>query len=63
MKILPIENVVETTGLSRRTIYAEISDGRFPRPIQLTARRVGWPADEIEAWLKSKIEARDSQAA
>ncbi|HEV7253449.1 MAG TPA: AlpA family phage regulatory protein [Mesorhizobium sp.] len=62
-RTLLISEVVDRTGLCRRTIYQEISDGRFPRPVQLTARRVGWPEEEIDAWLRAKIEARDREAA
>ena len=62
-KILPIDEVVERTGLSRRLLYLEISEGRFPRSIQLTARRVGWPEADIEAWIAEKIAARDGVAA
>lgn len=62
-RILPIKAVLDRTGLSRRTLYAEISEGRFPRPVQLTTRRVGWPEGDVEGWLVSKIGARDGVAA
>lgn len=62
-RILPIDEVIERTGLSRRTLYQEISEGRFPRPAQLTARRVGWPENDVNSWIDSKIAARDGVAA
>jgi prophage regulatory protein len=62
-RVLPIEEVLNRTGLSRRTLYNEISEGRFPRPVQLTARRVGWPEADVEAFLASKIAERDGMAA
>ena len=62
LRILPIQQVIDRTGISRRTLYTEISEGRFPKPIQLTSRRVGWPEDDVEAWLKGKIASRDSGA-
>lgn len=62
-KILPIDEVIERTGLSRRTLYLEISENRFPKGVQLTARRVGWPEADIEAWIAEKIAARDGVAA
>lgn len=62
-RILPIDQVLDRTGLSRRTLYSEISEGRFPKPVQLTTRRVGWPEADIEAFLSSKIAARDGLAA
>lgn len=62
-KILAVNEVLDRTGLSRRTLYQEMSESRFPRPIQLTARRVGWPEQDIENWLAAKIATRDGVAA
>lgn len=58
-RILPIEEVIERTGLSRRTLYTEMQEGRFPKGVQLTARRVGWPEKDVESWTAEKIAARD----
>ena len=30
----------------------------FPQPIWISPRRKGWVEEEIDAWLKSKMEAR-----
>lgn len=60
MKILRRPVVEDLTGLSRSTIYLRIQEGTFPRPINLGARAVGWLENEIEAWLASRIENRDS---
>ncbi|MBO6717894.1 MAG: AlpA family phage regulatory protein [Rhizobiaceae bacterium] len=62
-KILRLVPVLERTGLSRRTLYQEMSAGRFPRPVQLTARSVGWPEDDVEKWILERIEARDAAMA
>ncbi len=62
-RILPIDQVLDRTGLSRRTLYTEISEGRFPKPVQLTTRRVGWPEADVEAFLTGKIAQRDGIAA
>jgi prophage regulatory protein len=43
------------TGLARSTIYELISEGRFPAPIQLTDRTVGWLDREIEDWIASRV--------
>ncbi len=59
-RMLPIAAVVEVTGLCRRTIYEEISQNRFPRPVQLTARRVGWPEERINAWLAQRVSESDA---
>lgn len=62
-RLLPIEQVLDRTGLSRRTLYTAISEGQFPRPVQVTKRRVGWPESEVEAFLTAKIAARDQAVA
>ena len=51
-KILFKAEVVKVVGFSARTLYHEISAGRFPRQIQISRRRVGWKQSEIQAWLE-----------
>ena len=40
-------------GLSCSTIYMMMSEGRFPRPIKIGRRAVGWRASDVEEWLKA----------
>ncbi len=54
--ILRLPAVRTRTGLSRSTIYLRIAEGRFPQPISLGARAVGWVDAEVEAWLAGQIE-------
>jgi len=54
-----LKEVIEKTGLARSTIYNLISQGKFPKQIELGARSVGWVDTEIEEWLLAKIELRD----
>jgi prophage regulatory protein len=54
--ILRRKQVQARTGLSRSTIYQCISDGTFPKPINLGARAVGWIESEITDWVSRKIE-------
>jgi len=49
---LPI--VRRRTGLGRSTIYRLMSNGTFPRAVQLTPRAVGWPKAAIDAWLEAR---------
>lgn len=55
--ILRLPAVKARTGLSRSTIYLRISEGRFPKPVSLGGRAVGWIETEINDWLKRQIEA------
>ena len=57
-KFLRLSDVKERTGLSRSTIYLNISKSIFPRPISLGVRCVGWLESEIDAWIQSRIEKR-----
>lgn len=54
--ILRRPQVEARTGLSRSTIYERMRRGRFPRPIQLGPRSVGWLESDINAWLDERIE-------
>lgn len=53
--ILRLPAVKNRTGLSRSTIYQRIAEGRFPKPISLGARAVGWIDTEVEEWLTDQI--------
>src|SRR5579859_552831 len=55
-KILRLPNVLDRTGLSRSTVYQRVTEGRFPRPVSLGARAVGWIETEIEEWIARQIE-------
>ena len=53
-KILRRPDVEAITGLSRSTLYQWIAEGRFPRPVKLGTRSVGWRESEINAWVMSR---------
>jgi prophage regulatory protein len=60
--LLPLAEVLRRTGVARATLYELMRDGLFPRPVQLTKRRVAWPDSEVTAFIRGKIEARDRAA-
>ena len=60
MKIIRLKQVMETTGLARSTIYKFIAAGTFPKSVPLGGKSVGWVDEEIQEWVKAKIEERDS---
>ena len=55
--ILRLPAVTARTGLSRSTIYLRISDNRFPKPISLGGRAVGWIESDINDWIEQQIES------
>jgi prophage regulatory protein len=52
--ILRLPKVLQATALSRSSIYVMMAEGRFPKPLKLGERAVGWPEAEIA------IAARDA---
>ncbi len=60
MRIIRLKDVIETTGLSKSTIYNYIEQGVFPKSVSLGgARAVGWVESEIFEWVMARIEERD----
>jgi len=57
VEILRRPAVEARIGLSRSTIYQLIKDGKFPSPISLGTKSVGWLANEIDAWISDRIKA------
>ena len=55
-KILRLPDVKEATGLSRSSIYMAVSQGKFPKPIKLGLRSIGWLGEEIEEWVRQRVE-------
>ena len=45
------KDVEEMTGLSRSTIYRQVSAGKFPAPVKTAARAVTWKREDIEKWI------------
>ena len=59
MKIIRLKDVIETTGLSRSTIYNYIDQGVFPKSVPLGGRAIGWVDGEVSDWLMARVEERD----
>ena len=55
IKILRLKDVIAKTGLSRSHIYALLSAGKFPKPIKLSPRCIGFLESDIDNWLSEKI--------
>ena len=53
--ILRLPAVKVRTGLSRSSIYLQMSLGTFPKPIHLGPRAVGWIDSEIAEWVQQRI--------
>jgi prophage regulatory protein len=62
MRIIRLKEVIETSGLARSTIYKYIGEGRFPSPVSLGDRSIGFVENEVHDWILARIEERDLAA-
>ena len=61
-RLIRLPQIIEITGMKKASIYLWMSENRFPKPIRIGARSVGWVESEISAWIRARIAARDEQA-
>ncbi len=61
MKLIKLKDVINLTSLSRASIYRLITQGTFPKQVNLSIRTVAWRESEIEAWIAEKLEQRDQE--
>jgi len=59
-RMLRLPEVMARTGLSRSTIYERVARRRFPRPVSLGERAIGWIEAEIDAWIRERAGERRS---
>lgn len=57
LNVLRRRQVEARTGLPRSSLYVLIAAGRFPAPIHLTTKTVGWLEHEIDAWIAERTKA------
>ena len=49
--------VMQRTGKCRSTIYAEMKEGTFPKPVKIGKRAVAWPSNVIDRYIEDTIKA------
>lgn len=55
-----IRDVQRRIQMSRSWIYASVSAGKFPAPVQLGPKAVGWLTTEIDKWIADRVALRGS---
>lgn len=67
LRILRLPAVLQRTGATRSQWNRGVDAGHYPQPVKLSpapnSRAVGWFEHEIDAFLQSRRDARDSGAA
>jgi prophage regulatory protein len=57
------KEVCRRTSLSRASLYRLMAQDAFPKPVALHGVRKAWVASEVEAWVASRIAARNVEGA
>jgi prophage regulatory protein len=58
LTLIRLPEVCHRTQLSKATIYKMLSDGTFPKQVNLHERAVAFVAVEVDDWIKSRIAKR-----
>jgi prophage regulatory protein len=53
-RILRLPAVLLTTGLTCSTMYRLIAEGKFPAPVKLAKRAVGWQHNDVWKWTNDR---------
>jgi prophage regulatory protein len=54
-QLLRIQGVSAVTTLSKSCINLWVSQGKFPRPLNLSSTVKVWRASDIKSWLEEKV--------
>ncbi len=54
-RLVRLPEVEGLTGCKKSTIYALIGDGKFPKPVRLSARHVAWAETAVLQWVQDRI--------
>jgi prophage regulatory protein len=60
MRFIKLPQVISITGLSRSAVYQAISEGRFPKQVNLGARSIAFLESEVQEWMEHCIANRRS---
>ena len=59
-RIYRLPQVMEMTGLSRSSIYLAVSRNKFPKPMKLGSRAIGWNEEALAQW-QQKIQETENE--
>ncbi|MBR0896023.1 AlpA family phage regulatory protein [Bradyrhizobium tropiciagri] len=51
--MLSVRQVLAVVPFSRRTLYREMDEGRFPKSREIAPRRIAWYEDDVKDWQKA----------
>ena len=57
LKFHRIKEVCDITGLRPSSVYKQVRLGLFPPGIKLTSRSTGWSSQQLDDWMRAKVNA------
>ena len=51
-----LSQLKQQLSVSRSSIWAWVKNGSFPKPIKLGKNCTAWNADDVHAWVQSRID-------
>lgn len=53
-RLIRLKEVQHRVGLGRSTIYRWMSEGKFPKPVQLGGSTVAWAEGDVDQWIADR---------
>jgi prophage regulatory protein len=50
-RLITIKDMCALINRDRRTLWAWVKSGKFPEPLRINGRTIGWRASSYRAWL------------
>jgi prophage regulatory protein len=63
MRVLRRRATEAKCGLSKTALYDKIQKGKFPKPVKLGPKSVGWLESELDQWIAARVVERDGRGA
>jgi len=60
-RILTLNDVIWICRRSRSSIFRDCKSGRFPAPLKIGPRSIGWRKSEIQEWLASLPQREETE--
>ena len=62
-RLIRRKEVQDKTGLGTSSIYAMMKQGKFPKAINISERRVAWIESDIDSWIAERITSHNASIA
>lgn len=55
LRLIRRKEVQAKTGLGASSIYAMMQQGKFPKAVNISERRVAWIESDVDQWINERI--------